>query len=800
MKLKALNVAGFARFADRQFAFAPGLNVVFGPNESGKSTIANAIVAVLYGADRKKDVWRPWNGGAFAATLTYELESGGQIEVQRDFERDAKGLRVYDRNGKDLSAKAGAGKKFVPGEMHLGIPLDVFLNAACVKQQSVAIEEGKDAAPIAAHLAQALDGGPKEDAAIGALKRLDDALRMHVGTDRMRNAPLRVRRDAVEKQQAAAAEARRRLDALDDLRARIERAAHDRDRLASAATEVERRARALRAGSIAKRLAALREFREELADLQAHRSAYDDVAAFAAERENEINDAFYGWDFAERTAVVALADAGEARLGDAERRELEARRNDVGRVDDEAFAAVAAAAENAGRARLEASAAANEAATARRSGEGGKSILGTVLAIGCLAFVVAIGFAIAHIWDWTAGLFAFGLVLTTIVFAQGRGRARARRDAVRKQKHADDALTAERVAASAVAAVLDPLGLPNVDELARRRERLAELEARERAAARSAERARVTRDVANTTAATFDRLAAAMLPDISGERAGLRAAANVRAARKRERDGIDAHLSALELQKSTILGNDDEYALETELDELVRDGVNPQDAPPATNARIVEAERANIAKSLRTAGETLSRLQGELQNAETQVADLATMDEEIARTQSEIDRLETFERAIVLGKSTLEQRTQEAHQAFARRLEDYAAQTFSAITGGRYAQIFVDPTTLAIRVRVPENNAIVDLESLSAGTRDQAYLVVRFAMARMFAEGMETPPLLLDDPFAYWDAARIERCLPLVVHAAEDAQTIVFTSSDELASAAVASGALRIDLAAPALL
>jgi len=72
-------------------------------------------------------------------------------------------------------------------------------------------------------------------------------------------------------------------------------------------------------------------------------------------------------------------------------------------------------------------------------------------------------------------------------------------------------------------------------------------------------------------------------------------------------------------------------------------------------------------------------------------------------------------------------------------------------------------------------------------------------MARMFGEGIETPPLLLDDPFAYWDAARIERCLPVIEHGARAAQAILFTASRELADAAVRRGAHRLDLPEPAL-
>ena len=67
-------------------------------------------------------------------------------------------------------------------------------------------------------------------------------------------------------------------------------------------------------------------------------------------------------------------------------------------------------------------------------------------------------------------------------------------------------------------------------------------------------------------------------------------------------------------------------------------------------------------------------------------------------------------------------------------------------------------------------------------------------MARMFAEGLELPPLLLDDPFAYWDDTRIERCIPIIAHNAFDAQTILFTASPELAAVAERIGATRIDL------
>ena len=149
-----------------------------------------------------------------------------------------------------------------------------------------------------------------------------------------------------------------------------------------------------------------------------------------------------------------------------------------------------------------------------------------------------------------------------------------------------------------------------------------------------------------------------------------------------------------------------------------------------------------------------------------------------------------------LARATIDARTKEAHQKFARRLADYASDTFARITGDRYLDLRVDPTTLAVRARVPETGEILDVERLSAGTREQAYLVVRLAMVRMFAEGLETAPLLLDDPFAFWDDERIERSFPILDTAANGGQIVLFTTSRELVAAARARGARVLDLTA----
>jgi DNA repair exonuclease SbcCD ATPase subunit len=794
VKLRRLTVAGFGRLAGRTFAFTDGLNVVYGPNETGKSTVAAAIVASLYGSGRRKEAWRPWDGGTYATTLFYELTDGRSFEVQRDYARDAKGVHVYDRDGNDIAGDVALGRTISPGDVHLKIPYDAFINASCVLQQGVGIEAERNA-PIATALARALDGGPKEDAALGAVKRLEEARKAHVGTPRSTvNNPLKTLREALAKRTSEADTARSRRDALAQLRERRAANVSERDRLTERRAGAERELKALLAAELRSRLEQLRVYRDDLAALQAERAQYDDVAGFPADRIGELDAAFYAWRSAESAASSAETEAELRQLTLVERSELAARRADAGTIDEVEFQALHAAADAATAARTAAAAAANEAAAARREGSGGRTLAGVALAIGAAFGVLALGMAIAHWWSFTEVFAAIAAVAFGVVAWRSRERIRNARAAAQKQRIADQSLTAERNASATVAAVLERLGVASIEDLAHRRDRLAELLRMRASAERAAERAAELRAEERRTAGIFDDVAEELIPDAPGTRPERQAIADDRAHRRRKRDGVENGMAMLALQRSEILRDDDEFALVSERDALAAAGIVPAETygralRDEVHARISELDRLMRDSELATAALTV-----ELKLGENAIPDLAPIEEDVERLRSELDQLDAFDRALALAGSTVSRLTHEAHQAFARRLETYAADALHNVTGGRYGEIRVDPTSFIVKARVPETGQIVDLESLSAGTRDQVYLIIRIAMARMFAEGLELPPLLLDDPFAYWDDTRIERCIPIIAHNAFDAQTILFTASPELATVAERIGATRIDL------
>jgi uncharacterized protein YhaN len=795
VKLISLRADGFGKLDARTIAFDPSFNVVYGPNEAGKSTVTAALLASLYGFGRgDKELWRPWSGARFATALTYRLADGRTFEIQREFDRDAKGIRVYDEHGNDASAECSVGKIVNPGHAHLGIPLEVFVNASFVGQGDVAID-GARAERITHSLARALDGGPREDAALGAMKRLDEALALHVGKKKATvNAPLRHLHDELDEAEATAAAMRAELRAQAELRARLEADTQRSAVLDAALREHERRGRALRAFTLRARLEALRQIRDDVAALHEERAEYDDVEGFPSYLVAALEEFYHDWTTLDTLARSQADDAARRRFTPAQAAELEERRGDGGATSDEAFTELANAASEANAARNEATMAADRAQAAHRAIDGGSELFGGLLTAGALVAVAAIVLAVVQqfLLAGIAGVFA--IVLLAIAWSRGARRRTAFRTVAAMQTVADAAVGKEREAAARVAAVLEPLGAASVDELARRRDRYRDLLERRREADESSARARATRAQTTEAAAAFDDLAGRLVAEQTTREAAL-AEAKTREGRKSARDGIDLRLSMLEVRRSDVLGLDDEFSQEAELAELLASGVEP--APPAgVSARAFEAERADIERRAAEVRAAVAGAAAELRIAEERIGDVPALDERVAELRERAARLERFDQAIGLARKTIDERTREAHQKFARRLADYASTTFAQVTAERYVDVRVDPTTLAVRVRVPETGEIVDVDRLSAGTREQAYLFVRLAMVRMFAEGLEVAPLLLDDPFAYWDDERIERGLPILEAAARDVQIVLFTTSEPFARAAEARGAKLIDLTA----
>lgn len=112
MKFLELHLKGFGKFHDRTISFTDGINVIYGKNEAGKSTMHTFIRGMLFGIQpqrgraSKNDLYskyEPWeNGGTYEGSL--RLEQNRHIyRIERSFQKNRKSLTIIDETaGKEI--------------------------------------------------------------------------------------------------------------------------------------------------------------------------------------------------------------------------------------------------------------------------------------------------------------------------------------------------------------------------------------------------------------------------------------------------------------------------------------------------------------------------------------------------------------------------------------------------------------------------------------------------------------------------------------------------------------------------
>ena len=190
MRLKQLWLDGYGRFAGRTIELAPGLQVVLGPNEQGKTTVRCFVGDMLYGQkrstqqrlyDESNELRRPWIGAdTYGGRLTYALGDGREIEVQRNFDRKNESVIVYDRtHSQDITADFERLRNREPNfaEPHLGLSKTVFLNAATIGHLTLDDLGDEDAlTQIRERILALADSSEETGSADLALKRLSERI------------------------------------------------------------------------------------------------------------------------------------------------------------------------------------------------------------------------------------------------------------------------------------------------------------------------------------------------------------------------------------------------------------------------------------------------------------------------------------------------------------------------------------------------------------------------------------------------------------------------------------------------
>lgn len=109
MKIKKLKINGFGKFEKKEIEFNSHINIVYGKNESGKSTLLKFILAMFYGLSRNKngkflsdyERYTPWRQEEFSGKIEYELDNKESYTVFREFKK--KNPKIYNEKLEDIS-------------------------------------------------------------------------------------------------------------------------------------------------------------------------------------------------------------------------------------------------------------------------------------------------------------------------------------------------------------------------------------------------------------------------------------------------------------------------------------------------------------------------------------------------------------------------------------------------------------------------------------------------------------------------------------------------------------------------
>lgn len=186
MWIERLDIAGFKQLRGA-FAFGPGLTVVHGPNEAGKSALQEAILRALFGftaSERRLHAGasvltraQPWTGGAYGVSaVVREAREGRSLLIAWNFADHS--VSVHDGDtGEDFSAEVRGQRQDVGlGRWLLGLDLDDFRQACCLYQVAVEPVVHSDG------LVGALRAAVEQGAADGGITAADELLKTFLGT------------------------------------------------------------------------------------------------------------------------------------------------------------------------------------------------------------------------------------------------------------------------------------------------------------------------------------------------------------------------------------------------------------------------------------------------------------------------------------------------------------------------------------------------------------------------------------------------------------------------------------------
>ena len=305
----------FGTLDGEQLRLDTGLNIIYAPNESGKSTWCAFLRAMLYGIDTSqraragfvpdKQKYAPWSGKPMAGEL--ELEQGGKcITIRRWTETPGAPLRGFSAvyTGTDIPVPGLTATD--AGEQLTGVSAEVFARSAFIGQGGLVVT-----------------GTPELEKRISAIVTSGEEASSYTEADAQLRAWLRRRRSG---RHGALPELEGRITEVEEQLHRLERNAQEQAACAAELqqtdAELQTVTEQMNAARQRQRRAALSSMGEEKSNLRTLEQALEQARRDAAAKRTALEQTHFGvqtpdeaGETAERDAQRAEALAGTAEHG-----------------------------------------------------------------------------------------------------------------------------------------------------------------------------------------------------------------------------------------------------------------------------------------------------------------------------------------------------------------------------------------------------------------------------------------------------------------------------------------------------
>ena len=206
MNINFLKINGFGKIKNKEINLDKNINIIYGKNEQGKTTILKFLETMFYGASKNKngkdipdfEKYKPWSGEDYSGKLIYTLNNGEKFEVYREFNK--KNPKIYNKNHEDISKKfnidKNKGNEFFSEQTNVD---ENTFNSSVLSEQKEIILNPADRRNIIQKISNMVSTGEDNVSYKKTIDKLNKKYIEEVGTERTVDRPLNKIKEKQEK-------------------------------------------------------------------------------------------------------------------------------------------------------------------------------------------------------------------------------------------------------------------------------------------------------------------------------------------------------------------------------------------------------------------------------------------------------------------------------------------------------------------------------------------------------------------------------------------------------------------------